>query len=225
LKVNSEGFSVNFGGIEGQTSEDGNIITTRQSLKPTLIELKPALADVPSFQRNYEIMTSLGLESMTVSGSTISKLDSAEDSISVSDGLFVIDDVLRLNFEYEAEGLNAMVQKLQAARNARNQPSSLDAYDALKLRKFRLTLEDNSIVEKGLNLASEMTGQSDKNIKRMLSGETVEAFGNFVKNGGTFTIEATPPEPFALAPLITGQGDDIDPASLGFSASQDSGAE
>jgi len=89
-----------------------------------------------------------------------------------------------------------------------------------------------------------MTGQSEKNIKRSLGmavfaaamaaenevqaevySETTEAFAEFIKNGGTFTIEANPPEPFSLAPLITGQGADIDPATLGFSASQEGGAE
>jgi hypothetical protein len=120
----------------------------------------------------------------------------------------------------------------------------MDAYDPLKLRNFRLTLEDNSIVERGLKLATEMTGQSEKNIKRSLGmaviaaamaaenevqaevySETVEAFGNFVKKGGTLTIEANPPAPFPLAPLISGQGEDIDPDTLGFSASQAGGTE
>ena len=107
-----------------------------------------------------------------------------------------------------------------------------------------MTLEDNSIVKRGLKLASEMTGQSEQAIKLGLGAavffaasaakndlqaevysETVEAFANFVKKGGTLTIEANPPEPFSIAPLITGKGDDIDPDSLGFSAYQDGGTE
>ena len=105
-------------------------------------------------------------------------------------------------------------------------------------------LEDNSIVERGLKLASEMTGQSEKNIKRGLGmavfavamaaenevqaevySETVEAFSDFVNKGGTMTIEANPPAPFPLAPFLSGKGDDVDPAALGFSASQAGGTK
>jgi hypothetical protein len=245
LKIDSEGFALNFGGIEGQTTESGKIVTTRQSLKPTTLSLKPALGEVGSFKQNYDILKSLGFETVEMSGSSVTTLNSEDDSITVSDGLFIIEDGLVLNFEYAAEGLGETAAKLQnlAGSNEGIQDVLADN-DALKLRDFRLTLEDNSIVERGLKLASEMTGQSEKNIKRGLGmavfaaamaaqndvqaevySETTEAFADFVKKGGTLTIEANPPAPFPLAPLVTGQGEDIDPDTLGFSASQEGGAE
>ncbi|MEP3654191.1 MAG: hypothetical protein ABJO36_04775 [Litorimonas sp.] len=244
MKLDSEGFNVDFGGIEGQTTEKGEKIVTRQSLKPSVISLKPALADVPSFQRNYNIMKSLGFETLKFSGSSVTTLDSSDDSVSVSDGLFVVEDGFALNFEYSAEGLTEMMTALQEMTASNETPDPLAVYDQLKLRNFRLTLEDNSIVERGLKLASEMTGQSEKNIKRGLGmavfaaamaaqnevqaevySETTEAFADFVKKGGTLTIEANPPAPFPLAPLLTEQGENIDPETLGFSASQEGGAE
>jgi len=165
--------------------------------------------------------------------------------MSVTDGLLKLKDGFDLNFEYAAEGLSEMTAKLQEqAQSSADVTTLLDSYNALKLRNLRLTLEDKSIVERGLKLASEMTGQSEKNIKRSLGmavfaaaraaenevqaevySETTEALAEFIKNGGTLTIEANPPEPFSLAPLITGQGADIDPESLGFSASQAGGAK
>ena len=244
LTLDSEGFALNFGGIEGLTSEESGIITTRQSLKPTVISLKPALADVPSFKRNYDIIKSLGFETLTLSASSVTTLNSADDSVSVSDGLVVVDDGFTLNFEYSAEGLKEMTAKLRTMAQADETPDMMDIYDPLKLRDFRLTLEDNSIVARGLKLASEMTGQSEKNIKRSLGmavfaaamaaenevqaevySESLEAFAEFVKNGGTLTIEANPPAPFPLAPLLTERGNDVDPATLGFSASQEGGPE
>jgi len=157
---------------------------------------------------------------------SVTILNSEDDSMSVTDGLFKLKDGFDLNFEYAAEGLSEMTAKLQEQSNA-DVTTLLDSYDALKLRNFRLTLEDKSIVERGLKLASEMTGQSEKNIKRSLGmavfaaalaaendvqaevySETTEAFAAFVKNGGTFTIEANPPEPVSLAPLITGRSSD-----------------
>ena len=137
-----------------------------------------------------------------------------------------------------------MVAKLKQQAETNAVPEGLDIYNSLRLRDLRLTLEDNSIVERGLKLAAEMTGQSESAIKLGLGAavffaasaaenevqaevysETVEAFSNFVKKGGTLTIEANPPEPFSIAPLITGKGDDIDPGALGFSAYQAGGAE
>lgn len=244
LTVDAEGFNIDFGGIEGKTDEAGGIITTRQSLKPTTISLKPALADVPSFQRNYEIIRSLGFETIEMSGSSVTTLDKDDDSVSVSDGLFTVKEGFNLNFEYAAEGLSDMTAKLEQATNADEAPDVLAVYDSLKLRNFRMTLEDKSIVERGLKLASDMTGQSEANIKRSLGmavfaaamaaqnevqaevySETMEAFADFVKKGGTLTIEANPPAPFPLGPLVTEQGADIDPETLGFSAIQEGGAE
>ena len=114
----------------------------------------------------------------------------------------------------------------------------------MKLRDLRLTLEDNSIVERGLKLASIMLDQSEQNIKRSLGlavfaaalkaendlqaevyTETVDAFADFVKKGGSLTIEANPPAPFPLAPLLSNQGEEIDPDELGFSAIQEGGGE
>ena len=245
LKIDAEGFALDFDGVEGETTEDGSVITTRQSLKPMTISLKPALGEQPAFKRNYDILKSLDLETMELSGSSVTTLNREDDSMTVTDGLLKLKDGFDLNFEYAAEGLSEMTAKLQEqAQSSADVTTLLDSYNALKLRNLRLTLEDKSIVERGLKLASEMTGQSEKNIKRSLGmavfaaaraaenevqaevySETTEALAEFIKNGGTLTIEANPPEPFSLAPLITGQGADIDPESLGFSASQAGGAK
>ena len=242
LKVDSEVFTIDFAGIEGKTTEKGGVVTTRQSLKPFVFAFKPGVADVPSLQRNYEMMKTLGFDSLTLSGSSVTTLDEKDDSISLSDGLLVLEDGFALNFEYSAEGLSDMVAKAKSLSEASEDQDLMAIYDSLNLRDFRLTLEDNSIVERGLKLASEMTGQSETNIKLGLSAavffaasaaqnevqaevysETVEAFAEFVKKGGKLTIEANPPAPFALSPLITGKGEDIDPATLGFSASHEDG--
>lgn len=244
LNVKTEGFTIDFAGLEGKATEDAGVVTTRQSLKPVKIVLNPILGEIPTLAENYELMKIAGLETMTLSGHAVTTRETASDSISVSDGLFVMDDVFRLNFEYEAEGLKQSNENLQSLLESNSNPDFLSAYDSLKLREFRFTLEDNSIVEKGLKLASVRTGRSEKNIKRLLSGAvlaaalaaeneaqaevyttTVAAFAKFVKNGGTLTIEANPAAPFSPVSLISGKGEDVDPDSLGFSASQDNPTE
>ena len=242
MALDSEGFKVDFGGIEGLTTEKDGIITTRQSLKPTVIALKPSLAEIPAFKQNYEYIKTLGFETMKMSGSTVTTLNSSDDSISVSDGLFVVEDGFILNFEYAAEGISEMTAQLQQQTEASS--DVMAAYAPLKLRNFRMTLEDNSIVERGLKLATQMTGESENSIKGKLGmavfavaltaenelqaevySEAVSAFAKFVKKSGTLTLEANPPAPFPLAPLLTGKADSVDPATLGFAASQDGGIE
>lgn len=244
LKVDSEAFSFDFKGMEGKTTEKSGVITTRQSLKPMKFNMKPAMSEIAELREGYELMKSLGFETMTMSGSSVTKLDSNDDSISVSDGLLVIEDALRLNFEYQAGGLGAMTEKMKALAETDAAPDTMAAFNELTLNNFRLTMEDKSIVKRGLKLASEMTGQSETMIKSSLGmavfaasmaaenelqaevySETLGAFADFVKKGGTLTIEANPPAPFPLAPLITGMGEDIDPATLGFSASQEGGSK
>ena len=244
LAVDSEGFKIDFGGLEGKTTEAGGVITTRQTLKPTEVNFKPSLAQAPSFAQNYQILKTLGFETLKLSGSAVTVLDNDDDSITVSDGLLTVEDGFVLNFEYAAEGLSDMMAKLEAQAESGEVTDPMAAYDTLKLRNLRMTLEDNSIVERGLKLASQMLGQSEDRIKNMLSfgaiaaatqaenevqaevyTETVGAFAEFVKKGGTLTIEANPPAPFLLAPLVTDKGEDVDPDTLGFSASQAGGPE
>ncbi len=243
LDLDSEGFTVDFDGIEGKTVKKGGVITTRQTLNPTKITLKPALGENREFKQAYEMLKSLNFETLEMSGSSVTTLNKDDDTVSVSDGLFIIKDAMRLNFEYEAEGIDEMIKTLEAASGDTDQDKAASLYDPLKLRSMRLTLEDQSIVERGLKLASQMTGQSEKNLKRSLGmlsfgaamaaqndvqaevySETAEAFADFVKDGGTLTIEVNPPAPVSLAPLMTGKGENIDPATLGFSASQASDA-
>jgi len=239
LKLNSPEFEVDFQGIEGKATELGDIITVKQSLRPVTIKLKPEMGEKSALAGPYKQLKTLGFETMRLSGSSESTLDKSDDSVTVSDGLLVMDDAFRLNFEYSAEGLNDMIATLKTMSDLELRQNPLAAYDSLKLRSMRMTLEDNSITTRGLKLASEMTGQSEKNVKRMLGvavlgaalaaqndvqaevySETTAAFADFVKNGGTLTIEANPPEPFPLTPLISGGGENIDPDTLGFSASQ-----
>jgi hypothetical protein len=240
LDIDAQGFTIDFNGIEGKTDEKGDVITTRQTFNPMTLSLKPALGENRDFKQAYGILKSLDFETIQMSGSSVTRMDKGDDSIAVSDGLLEIKDALKLNFEYEAEGLAKMVESLKASEGTNSQAEITELYEPLKLRSLRFTMEDQSIVARGLKLASEMTGQSEANIKRGLGmmvfgaalaaenevqaevySETVEAFADFVKNGGTLTIEANPPVPFSLAPLVTSKGADVDPATLGFSASQE----
>lgn len=239
LTVDSAYATVDFQGIEAKATERGDIVTIKQNIKPLKITLNPKMKEIPEMGEGYEYLETLGFETMSFSGSSVSEMDKNKDSIGVSNGLFVMDDAFRLNFEYSANGLNQMVDNLKSMSDRELNKNPMKVYESLKLQSLRLTLEDNSITERGLRLASKMTGQSESNLKGMLGiaalgaslaaendlqaevmSETASAFADFVSKGGTFTLEINPPKPFPLASLING-GENVDPDDLGFSASQE----
>jgi len=238
--VDNPNFNIDFKGVEAKATEKGDVITIKQSLKPLTIKLSPEMRKDPLIGQNYDYLEALGFETMSFSGSSVSVLDKAKDSISVTDGLLVMEDAFRMNFEYSAIGLNEMVDTLKNMTDLELRQEPMKAYDSLKLKSLRYTLEDNSITERGLRLASKMTGQSEKAIKGMLGvavlgaglaaendlqaeiyTEAGSAFADFVKDGGTLTFEINPPEPFPLTSLLSNGGEDVDPAALGFSAIQE----
>jgi len=240
LKIESEDFNLNFEGIEAKATENSDVVTVVQKLKPLTIKMEPGLKDNPTFATAYTYFETLGFETLSLKGGSITTLDKASDTISVSDGQLVLEDGFTLNMEYSALGLNSMVNTLKTMTDYDQRADPMKPLNDLKLERARITLEDHSITEKGMKLASEIMGVSEDNIKRMLPGlplaaafaakndleaevysETTSAFASFVKNGGTLTIEANPDEPVSIGQILGENAADMDPKILGFSASQD----
>ena len=102
-----------------------------------------------------------------------------------------------------------------------------------------LSLEDKSIVERGLKLAAQMRGKDVNAVKREMRaamafaplaarndvekdvvGQLSSAFMDFIDNSGTFTIQIAPPNPIAFSKLDNIEA--LSPEDIGFSARQDS---
>ena len=240
VKIESVDFNLDFDGIEAKATETNDVVTVIQKLKPLTIKMGPNLKDNPAFATVYNYAETLGFETLSLYGGSVTTLDKASDTISVSDGQLVLEDGFTLNMEYSALGLNTMVNTLKTMSDYDQRADPMKPLNDLKLKAARITLEDQSITTKGMKLASELMGVSEENIKRMLPGlplaaafaakndleaeiysETTSAFASFVKNGGTLTLETNPPEPFSIGQLFGDNASEIDPKALGFSASQD----
>ena len=64
-----------------------------------------------------------------------------------------------------------------------------------------MTGQNEQSIKLGLGAAVFFAAGAAKNdLQAEVYSETVEAFANFVKKGGTLTIEANPPEPFSPLP-------------------------
>ena len=239
LKFDSAFFSADVRGMEAKTTKKSGIVTTRQNLKPMIFKMKPAAGENPEFAQVYQMAKSLGFETLEMSGSSVTKVNEKDDSVAVSDGLFEIKDTVRFNFEYGAEGVAAMSAKVKELTASDLAADITPAYGELSLRNFRMSIEDQSIIERGLKLGEETTGIPAESLKLSMGmlalgvgevaendlqaevlNETVGALVEWVNKGGTLTVEANPPKPVSFESLMGGDGDDIDPSALGFSAKQ-----
>lgn len=237
FNLNSSFVTVDSKGMEGKATEKGGIITIKQNMDPVTINILDAAADVPDFAAVYQQLKSLGFESMTFLASSESKIDSSKDSFTVSDGRFIMQDAFTLNLDYHASGLAAMEENLKAMTEDELLANPLGIYNGLKINNFKMTLEDQSIIERSIKLAADMTGQSEDQLKGMVAlgaagaglaatneleaklyVDTATAFAEFINKGGNLTIEMNPQTPLDIGSLM--DGGDLDPETLGFSASQ-----
>lgn len=239
----NEFLKASFEGFEGKAVEKGGVTTITQVGKPMRLAFLKEPSD-PNAQRGYDTLKQLGFDEIVFKTSQTQVLDKNKDTVAVKDGLIDMENGFRLNYTYEAEGLSAMVEKAKAdergetSEMATNMTDVIDSLEPVKLRQMKMSLEDKSIVERGLKLASEMTGQSESNLKRQLKiavmaapfmaqndlegqiiGEIGGAFTDFVDNGGTMTISIKPPAPLSVKTLAEARENNLNPDDLGFSAS------
>lgn len=239
----NENFEASFEGFEGKATEKGGVTTITQIGKPMRFAFlqEPQTAQANQF---FQILKSLNFDEVVFKSSQTQILDANKDTMTLKDGLVQMENGFRLNYVYEAEGLSAMVEKAKAdekAGGANSNPTPAELMNALepvKLRSMKMSLEDQSIVERGLKLASEMTGQTESNLKTQLKiavmaaplmasselegaiiSEMGSAFGDFIDQGGTLTISLSPPEPLSVKTLVEARDKNLAPKALGFSAS------
>ena len=236
FNIDNDFVSISVKGIEGQSTETGGVTTTRQVSEPMIIKLKNDPKD-PGAKRAFDAVKSLGFDEMVFQSSGTTVLDANKDTVELKDHLVTMKDGFKLSYNYGATGVKAMADSI-AASGGNNSSSQLTAYlDTLKLNGFQLRLEDDSIVERSLQLAAQMRGGTPESIKREMTvalalapmmaggglegemiGEMASAFGDFVKNGGTLSIVMDPNTPIAIGELAKYKGSDMTLEDLGFSA-------
>ena len=236
-----------FEGFEGKAVEKGGVTTITQVGKPFRFSFLKQ-PEEPRAAQGYDTLKSLGFDEIVLRSSQTQILNENDDSITVRDGLIDMEDGFRLNYTYEAEGLSAMVEKAKVEQanemsdGAETTPptieETLNALEPVKLRTMKMSLEDKSIVERGLKLASEMSGQSEGNLKKQLKlaimaatfmgksdleSEIIGQFGTaatqFIEEGGTLTVSVNPPEPISVKTLAESRENNLNPKEIGFSAS------
>ena len=143
-------------------------------------------------------------------------------------------DGFELSYNYGASGIKVMSDNMQDS--SQEQLNIQAAMNDIKLNGFQLRLEDKSIVERGLKLASKFRGSTPEKVKKELKvalafapmmapgiegemlGEIGSAFGEFIENGGTLSIIVDPKQPLTMTDLANYKQSNITMDDIGFSA-------
>ncbi len=224
-------------GIVGKASLKGDITTITQSINPFSLSFSGEAQD-PEIAKVQQSLSSAGFEKLVFSGASKTRLDKGADSFEVTDSFFRVDDAFNMTFNYAGTGLDAVTAQLNQSENA-NQLSEAELDTLLSkiaLSRFEMTLTDNSIVEKVLNIASKQQGTTPGLIKMqaksglMLMGLAAQteaqgealtslasAMGSFLDTGGTLKLSLNPSEPIAVSRLKNAKPETLDPSEFGFS--------
>ena len=241
LKIDSRVFSVTSEGFEGKSTEKNGVTTIREVSQPFIIRLKEAPKDAQAAQI-FETIKSLDFDEIVLQSSQTSVLDSNTDKVTVKDGLISMKDGFNLSYNFEATGATAFLEKVEQmeanaeARKAAT-PNYADIMDSISINGLQFRLEDKSIVERGIKLASQFRGASPSQVKkemkvalalapitagsgleRDIAGELSSALSAFIDNGGTLSIVLDPSAPLPVSELADYKGNNITIEKLGFSA-------
>ena len=236
LDFDSNFVSVTSKGFEGKSTEKGGVTTQKSVGEPLIIKLKEAPKD-PQAKQAYEMVKELGFDEIVLQSSQTTVMDSNEDTIAVKDGILTMKDGFKLSYNYGASGVKAMTDKMQTMDNANgNQAQMQAAMGDIKLSGFQMRLEDQSIVERGLKLASKFRGSTPEKVKSEMKvmlalapmmasglegqmlGEISGAFGGFIENGGTLSIVVDPKTPLSVTELADYKRSKLTMDDIGFSA-------
>ena len=241
LNFDSNYVEITSKGFEGKSTEKGGVITQKSVGEPFIIRLKEAPKD-PQARQAYEMVKELGFDELSFKSSQTTILDSNKDTVAVKDGLLSMKDGFKLSYNYGASGLKAMTDTMQASQNEgsasrQGQADIQAAINNMKLNGFQLSLEDQSIVDRGIKLAGKLRGAKPDQVKKELKvalslaplmaggglegemlGEMAGAFGDFVEDGGTLSIVMNPKEPLSMTELADYKRSKLSKSDLGFSA-------
>lgn len=232
FEYDSPAVNLNIPKIEGKALSEGQITNITQVMAPFTVKIK----DIPSRNQDnsvFENLKTLGFTDMEFAGSQTTILDEANDTVELKDGILDMSDGFRLNFTYGASGLKTLAELKDVEDNG-----YAEILSTMKINGITLSLEDKSIVERGLELAAQMRGGDVKQIKRemraaltlapllakndiekVVYGQLGSAFMDLVDEGGTFTVQMAPATPIALSAFQDTSA--LRPEDIGFSARHD----
>ncbi|WP_298917867.1 hypothetical protein [uncultured Algimonas sp.] len=188
-------------GFEADTTVDGGVTTLRSVMEPMIVTFKD-MTDTP-VAPYMDVLRENGLAEISMKGSGTTIFDPAEDRVRYEDGLFDIDDGLRMRCDYSVLGTNAAAASMKAsgvtmpvfdfsddgdseaemerymAEMERYNAAQAEANKLIRIESLDCDIQDvpgNSLVERGYKVASAITGRPVPVLKG--SAKTMIALGS-----------------------------------------------
>lgn len=236
LDFDSDFVSVDFDGYEGKAVEKNGVTTLTEVSEPFVVKLKQAPAQAQT-KRLFDMAKSLEFDTLVFQSSQTTVMDANKDTVELKNGLLTMKDGFDLSYSYGASGIKAMTQALSAAGDNASEAQMMASLESLKINGFQMRLEDKSIVERGVKLAAQTRGGTPESVRKELAAvltlaplmaggglegdmikEMSQAFGDFVKNGGTLSVVMQPETPVAASEMVNFKNSQMRLEDLGFSA-------
>ncbi len=237
--LNAEGMTITMKSFDASADKKDGKVTMVQEMSPLKI-VAPKDSKDPGLQKFTESLASMGYDSLefTMGGKSI--LDEEADTMQSFDTYIALKDGFRLSYDFDLTGYKAFAEKtasLSAQGSGQNPMAAMDMMSALQFNQLRISLRDDSIVDRGFKFAAEQQGGTADSLKtqakamlgfatmmaqdeaqQKLAAELVAALTTLIDNGGTLTIEMNPEKPANLGSIaMGGMGGNLDVKALGLS--------
>ena len=238
--------------IRASADVDGDRIVSRSRVEPMRFAFTGAPTD-PELMPLYSGMQQVGIEEVVITAGGATVVDFAADTMVAEANYLDLQDLMRMEIDMEMGGVKAVREAHAAARAELGEvpgpgaspeelldyemkvaQSGLAGMDQLTVDRFRVGIDDNSIMDKIFEQIAAQQGTTSKALRMqtkgmlamgtMMAGETgvdpeivselITAVGEFIDNPGSELVLTVDP---ATPTLVTGlQG--MDKAAMGFSA-------
>jgi len=234
-----DGLKIDMASADANATTKGGKTTIVQKSSPITIS-PPVQPSDRGMKEFADALTEMGYEKLVFRTSQESVLDENTDSMSVKDATFEMDDGFKLSYNYSLSGVKEMMDKAAMMEAGGSGPSAMAAMEMMNSMKFanmKVSLADNSIVDRGFKLAASKQGGNAESLKmqakaglaflpmmakdpaqQTLAMEASKALGEFLENSGTLILEMNPTEPVLLGNIAnSAQKGDFDVSTLGLS--------
>lgn len=239
LHIAGDGMQIKLDSYEGKADRKGDKIYMSTKMSPLTIAPSKDTKN-KDIQKMAEALETLGYESLDFTMGGTSVIDAANDNMKSDDTYLELKDGFRLSYNYDLDGYKAFVQKMmEASTNGEkaNPMAAMGAMNTLRVNRVKLSLRDDSIIDRAFKFAAKEQGSSVDQLKQQakmglafagmmakdeaqqkLATELAGAVTKLIDDGGTLVIDMNPKEPVDMGALMAGGmgGGNFDVSKLGI---------
>lgn len=243
LVVNAGGILVDMPELSGEIDETRNGFISRSNMPSLTISANPSGG--PQAAQFAGILAGLGYEQLVFSAVGESVYDEATDRVETrGDNYFRLEDGFEIRSEQAISGISAYMEGLAAAMEGAEKPEELNdatmaALQLMVIERFTFSLEDQSLLDRGLGLAAQMQGGTPESLRMQAAGfaamipaftggmippelatDLQMALSAFINQGGTLNFGIEPDQPTSVGDMVM-QGMAGDISGLGLTVSHE----